>query len=58
MQVRFYDIQWDTDGEKVDLPAECVLEVDDDIDLEEEGADALSDEYGFCVFGCNFEVIG
>ena len=50
MKVRFFDIRWDIDeGDEPDLPSECVLEVDDDIDLDEEGADALSDKYGWCV---------
>lgn len=57
MQVRFYDIDWDTDDEDVDLPAEVTLEVDDDLDVEEEGSDILSDQYGWCVKGVNYEVL-
>ena len=41
-----------------EMPSECVLDVDDDLDLDEEGADALSDRYGFCVSGCSYEVVG
>ena len=47
------DIKWDTDGEDIkDLPerVEIPLFVDDD-----EIADYLSDEYGYCVFGFNIE---
>ncbi len=59
MKVRFFDIEWDLDkGERAHLPSECVLEVEDDLDLQEEGADALSDEYGWCVSRCSFEVVG
>jgi hypothetical protein len=55
-QVRFFDIEWDTDGEDVELPAEVELEVDKDLDLNTEGADVLSDRYGWCVHGFNFEI--
>ena len=59
MKVRFFDIEWDLDkGERADLPSECVLEVEDDLDLAEDGADVLSQEYGWCVSGCSYEVIG
>ena len=47
------DIKWDTDGEDIkDLPerVEIPFFVDD-----EEIADFLSDEYGYCVFGFNIE---
>lgn len=48
------NIQWDTDGEDVNLPdkVEIPFNVSDD-----EIADMLSDEYGFCVFGFNIEQI-
>jgi hypothetical protein len=67
VKVRFFDIEWDTGDEDLDedpspsecgLPSECVVEVEDDLDLDEEGADALSERYGFCVSRCSFEVIG
>lgn len=57
MNIRFYDIQWDTDGEEVDLPSEVTLEVDADLDVAQEGADVLSDKYGWCVFGFQFEEV-
>ena len=62
MKVRFYDISWDTsdnsdDTTPPDLPNECCLDVDDDVDLEESGADKLSDEFGFCVYSFNYEVL-
>ena len=43
-----YDINWDTDGEKIDnLPNSIIIPhaVDDD-DI----ADYLSDRFGFCIF--------
>ena len=39
-----FDINWDTDGETVDLPATMVVEVDSEDDI----ADAISDATGFC----------
>lgn len=44
------DIDWDTDGEKIDLPSEVEIK---EYVPEEDIADALSDMYGFCVN--NFE---
>jgi len=65
MQVRFYDIEWDmTDSDKprtpeeCGLPSECVLEVEDDIDLSRDGADVLSQHYGWLVKGVSWRVIG
>lgn len=52
-RIKFTNIVWDTDGESVDLPTETILAVDADADL----ADALSDEYGFCVFSFDHEQI-
>lgn len=58
MKVHFFNIDWDTDGKKVDLPSEVLMEgIDPDTDLEEEGADLLSDQYGWCLFGCNYEIV-
>lgn len=57
MKVRFFDIDWDTDGETEDLPTETTLEVDDDLDICEEGADVLSDTYGWCVNSFNYEEV-
>ena len=46
---KFYitNIEWDTDEEKIEtLPTETIIEAED----EDEIADKLSDEYGFCIF--------
>jgi len=55
MKIRFYNIDWITDGEDVDLPNETILKVDDHVDLITEGADVLSDVYGWCIWGFDFE---
>jgi len=52
-----YDIKWDTDGENVNLPSEVTIEMDDDADVSLEGADVLSDKYGWCVSRFSFEEI-
>lgn len=58
MTVRFYNIQWDTDGEPTDLPTDVTIEdVDDDIDLAEEGCDVLSDKFGFCLYGFDYMIV-
>lgn len=56
--IRIYDIDWDTDGEHVDLPDEVIIsKPTDDMYAEIDGyyGDSieayLSDTYGFCVFG-------
>ena len=48
------NIQWDTDGEDVNLPTQVEIPFymdGDDI------AGMLSDEYGFCVLGFNIEQV-
>ena len=53
--MRAIDIKWDTDGDEEilkTLPKE--MDIPDDID-EENVADWLSDETGFCVFGFALE---
>jgi hypothetical protein len=58
-KIRFSNINWDTDGVDADLPesAELDVNVGDDTDLGLEGADILSDKFGYCVFSFNFEVV-
>lgn len=61
MKVYFSDIRWDqTENgavpvDAVDLPETCVLDVPEGFDGLEEGADALSDAFGYCVFSYNHE---
>lgn len=52
--IKFYNIDWDTDGEEVSLPTEVILEVENDVDVSLEGADLLSDKYGWCINGFTF----
>lgn len=53
MKVRAFNIDWDTDEEKIDLPQEVFVEVED----EEEISDAVSDKVGFCLFSLQYEFI-
>ena len=55
--VRLFNIQWDTDGEKVKLPKSDTFEVETDFDVAQDGADLLSDKHGWCVFGFDFEEV-
>jgi hypothetical protein len=57
MKVKFCDISWDTDNETPDLPSEVTLEVDNDLDVPNDGADVLSDKFGWCVNSFNFEIV-
>lgn len=61
MKVKVFDIDWDTDGEDVELPSEIEVEVDDEFaddedELSEVIGDYLSDEYGFCHFGFDYSL--
>ncbi len=48
--IQFSNIKWDTDGAKEPgLPESVELGVDQDCDVDVEGADVLSDKFGFCV---------
>lgn len=65
MKVRFFDIDWDLDDlttrEKKEvlsfLPTLPIINVDDDVDINEEGADILSDHYGYCVYNFDYEIL-
>jgi hypothetical protein len=65
MKVRFFDIDWDISDscdelaavDAPELPTEVTLEVKDDADLDEEGANLLSDKFGFCVNSLNYEIL-
>lgn len=45
-----YDINYDTDGQEVSLPKEALVMIEESEDIEETGADIISDNTGFCVF--------
>ena len=57
------ELQWDTDGDKrllKKLPKNVILTIEDYCDgddLDDTIADILSDEYEFCLFGFNYEII-
>jgi len=55
MTIRFFNIVWDSDNADAKLPTETILEVPADCDVEMEGADILSDQFGYCVHGFDFE---
>lgn len=60
--VKCTEIHWDTDGDKrllKKLPKNVTLTIEDYCegdDLDDTIADMLSDEYGFCLFGFNYEI--
>ncbi len=58
MKIHFFNIQWDTDGEIVNLPNEIVMTIEDeDMDIGLEGADILSDKFGWCVNSFDFKIV-
>jgi len=54
MLFRVYDIDWDTDGEKINLPESMNVTVE----YEDELSDVISDITGFCHNGFNYELLG
>lgn len=61
VKFRVYNIDWDTDGEDVDLPNEIEVNVPAEVvdydDVNDYISDWLSDEYGFCHNGFLLEEI-
>lgn len=65
MLIHFFNVDWDVDGnqslEELGLETDFVEEVNiEDIDedeLDDYLSDWLSDEYGFCHFGFDYEVL-
>jgi len=65
MKIRLYDIEWDTDNadEEVNLPTEVIIENPTESQIEavdtydNELADYLSDNYGFCLFSFASEIV-
>lgn len=49
MLVMLFNIKWNTDGKNADLPDQLFMEVPDTADMDEEGADFLSDQFGATV---------
>jgi len=51
------NIDWDTDGEKIDLPTEVTFEMENDDNPSIDGANVISDKIGFCINSFDFEEI-
>ena len=50
-----FDIDWETDGEKVKLPKKVKVELSEEENPSLEIANILSDNFGFLVNGFEFE---
>lgn len=48
MKVWVKGIEWDTDGEDVDLPSDVTIEVEDGLS-DDDVVDRVSDKYGWCI---------
>lgn len=57
VEVECTDIDWDTDGEKVDLPQTVRIMLESSEDAGEVVADRLSDTYGWCIKSLNYKVL-
>ena len=65
MKYRVTDIVYDTDIDddssqfvlNSDLPSEMIVEVDGIIDIDQEIADAISNQTGWCVGSYNYEIV-
>ena len=62
IKVKVYNVKWDCDNDdpkEMDLPEEFEIEVyhDEDFDLDDEVSDAISDEYGYCHYGFDYDII-
>lgn len=55
--IKAFNIEWDTEGQEIDLPKEAFFQVDDDFDCDEGLADLLTDEYNFCVNYAQYEIV-
>ena len=56
MELKVYNIKWDTDGEYVDLPTELVIDIPNgEEDLEDYISDEISNVTGFCHFGFEYK---
>lgn len=59
VNVEIYDIEWDDDGEDVDLPTEvdATIEYSDGDEMDDLISDYLSNEYGYCVDDFIYDVV-
>ena len=59
MKVSVTNIQYDTDGEEVDLPTELTIEVEDDLyaeEIEEQISEEISNITGYCHEGFSMDI--
>ena len=54
-KIKFFNIEYDTDGQEIKLPKELIFDVDLSFDVDMDGAELISNKVGFCVF--NFDYI-
>jgi len=57
---KLVNIVWDTDGENANLPESAIMPVDDNARIEDvqmDGADYLSNKYGWCVQSFEIEEV-
>ena len=60
MLIKAFNIDWETDGENVELPSEAFFVVDKDTtvpEIEEDLTTWLSDEYNYLVNCCEYEIV-
>lgn len=58
MKVTFYNINWDDEGDpNFDLPTSVTLDVSPLADLDQDGADILSDNFDYCVFSFDYKIM-
>lgn len=57
MKIKAYNIAYDTDGEKVDLPNELIFDIEpnlDEVEIVEIIEDKISEKTNYCVLGFNW----
>jgi hypothetical protein len=58
MKIRIFNINYDTDGQKIQLPKEIIFDqISANTDINSEIADMISDKTGFCVNSFSLEII-
>jgi len=62
MTIKVTDIVYDTESDGVihtdlNLPNEMTLIIEGDVDIEDEIANVISDNTGWCVQGYNYEIL-
>ena len=57
IEVECSDIDWDTDGEKVDLPKTVRIMLESSENAGEEAFEKLSNTYGWCIKSLKYKVL-